>query len=199
MQWAKNYLLEYQAANVPPLVLVGNWIPPLCPLYKLNVNGARFSSQKEAGVGVIIWDNKGLVIAALSKNIDAPLGPFEIEAKAFEVGLQFAKDVGIYVLILEGDCLVMYRALAGISPCLASIAAIVYGIEAASQNFRNVSFSHVCRQGNISAQFLAKHAISIVDFSVWKEEIGNCFFILFFIFKNNFLFLKLKNLFGNPK
>jgi len=47
----------------------------LSPQYKVNVDGARFSSQKEAGVGVIIRDNKGLVIAALSKNIDAPLGP----------------------------------------------------------------------------------------------------------------------------
>uniref|UniRef100_A0A7N2LFK4 RNase H type-1 domain-containing protein n=1 Tax=Quercus lobata TaxID=97700 RepID=A0A7N2LFK4_QUELO len=111
VQWAKNYLLEYQAANVstpvPPSVLVGNWIPPLSPQYKVNVDGA-------------------------SKNIDAPLGPLEIEAKAFEVGLQFAKDVGIYDLILEADSLVMYRALAGISPSPASVAAIVYGIEAAS-------------------------------------------------------------------
>ena len=28
---------------------------------------------------------------------------------------------------------------------------------------------------------------------------GNCFFPLFSIFKNNFLFLRLKNLFGNSK
>ena len=28
---------------------------------------------------------------------------------------------------------------------------------------------------------------------------GNCFFFLFSVFKNNFLFLKLKNLFGNSK
>ena len=79
MQWAKNYLLEYQAANVstpiPPSVLVGNWIRPLSPQFKVNVDGARFSSQKEAVVGLIIRYNKGLVIAALSKNIDAPLGP----------------------------------------------------------------------------------------------------------------------------
>ena len=26
---------------------------------------------------------------------------------------------------------------------------------------------------------------------------GNCFFPLFFVFKNKFLFLRLKNLFGN--
>ena len=32
-----------------------------------------------------------------------------------------------------------------------------------------------------------------------KGMFGNCFFPLFFIFKNNFLFLRLKNLFGNSK
>ena len=46
-------------------------------------------------------------IQVLSKKIDAPLGPLEIEAKAFEVGLQFTKDVGIHDLILEGDSLVI--------------------------------------------------------------------------------------------
>ena len=32
-----------------------------------------------------------------------------------------------------------------------------------------------------------------------KGMFGNCFFFLFSISKKNFLFLKLKNLFGNPK
>ena len=32
-----------------------------------------------------------------------------------------------------------------------------------------------------------------------KGMFGNCFFPLFSIFKNNFLFLKLKDLFGNSK
>ena len=32
-----------------------------------------------------------------------------------------------------------------------------------------------------------------------KSMFGNCFFPLFFVFKNNFLFLRLKNLFGNSK
>ena len=33
----------------------------------------------------------------------------------------------------------------------------------------------------------------------YKDMFGNCFFPLFSVFKNNFLFLKLKNLFHNPK
>ena len=32
-----------------------------------------------------------------------------------------------------------------------------------------------------------------------KGIFGNCFFPLFSVFKNNFLFLRLKNLFGNSK
>ena len=32
-----------------------------------------------------------------------------------------------------------------------------------------------------------------------RDMFGNCFFLLFSVFKNNFLFLKLKNLFDNPK
>ena len=32
-----------------------------------------------------------------------------------------------------------------------------------------------------------------------KGMFGNCFFPSFYVFKNSFLFLRLKNLFGNPE
>ena len=53
-------------------------VPPAGSLYKVNVDGAVFSGQKEAGVGVIIRDDKGLVVAALCKKICAPLGALEV-------------------------------------------------------------------------------------------------------------------------
>ena len=34
---------------------------------------------------------------------------------------------------------------------------------------------------------------------LFRNMFGNCIFPLYFVFKNNFLFLKLKNLFSNPK
>lgn len=72
-------------------------------------------------MGVIIRDDKGLVVPALSKKIGASLGASEVEANAFEVGLHFAKDVGIHSLILEGSSLIIYRGLAGISPSPTSV------------------------------------------------------------------------------
>lgn len=51
-------------------------------------------------MGVIIRDDKGRVEAAMSTKIYAPLVVVEVEAKTFEVGLLYAKDVGIWVCML---------------------------------------------------------------------------------------------------
>ena len=75
------------------------------------MDGVVFKEINESGVGVIVRDVDGLVVAALCKKIHAPLGPLEVEVKAFESSLQFAKDVGLQEFILEGDSLNMVRAL----------------------------------------------------------------------------------------
>ena len=80
---------------------VVGWSPPPIARYKVNVDGAVFSAQKCAGVGVLIRDSNGQVIAALSRKLNAPLGALEVEAKAFEVGLEFAHDVGVHDFVLE--------------------------------------------------------------------------------------------------
>ena len=120
MQWTKQYLEEFYAATdrhdtpgTTPEAHAAVWTPPPTQRYKVNVDGAVFRSQRTAGVGVLIRDCHGQVIAALSKKICAPLGPLEVEAKAFEAGIQFAKDVGIQDFIVEGDSMILYNALCG--------------------------------------------------------------------------------------
>ena len=116
---ASSLLLEYQetTADVPKHSdsLVQRWIP---------TSGHMYKAQKESGVGVIIRDANGLVVAALSKKFQAPWGPLEVEAKE-----QFAKAVGLQEFILEGNSLNVFRALAGLSPS-ASVMPITYGIQA---------------------------------------------------------------------
>lgn len=70
-------------------------MPLIDPVYKINVDGVVFSSQKQARIGVIIRDSQGNFIAGLSKKLNAPLGAIEAEAKAFEEGIVFAGEVGI--------------------------------------------------------------------------------------------------------
>ena len=62
------------------------------------------------------------MVAALSKQVQLPLGPLEIEAKAMEVGVSFAWDVGIRQVILECDSKIVFDALLGLctSPIIVS-------------------------------------------------------------------------------
>ena len=83
--------------------------------FNVSMDGAVFSKQKATGVGVIIWDDRGRLKAAMTMKLHAPLGALEVEAKAFEVGMQFAKDVGIQDVVLEGDSIIIYRALCELS------------------------------------------------------------------------------------
>ena len=70
-----------------------------------------FASQKAAGLGAIIRDDRGRVGAAMSKKVLVPLGALEAKAKAFVARLLLARDIGIQDVILEGDSLVIYNAL----------------------------------------------------------------------------------------
>ena len=133
-----------------------------------------FKARNESGVGAIVRDANGMVVAALSKKIHAPLGLLEVEAKAFELGLEFAKGVGLQEFILEGDSLNVVRALQGLSLPPVSVMPIIYGIQSSTLDVRKVLFSNVCRNGNKPAHILAKHAICIGDFMVWMED-NPCF------------------------
>ena len=143
-------------------------------MFKVNVDGAVFSALGAVGIGIIIRDEEGRVEAALSKRIKAPLGAIEAEAKAFEAGLLFAKDIGIQEVVLEGDSIIIYNALCEVSNPPSSVKPIIEGMHALCRDFRRVEFSHVRRQGNSPAHLLPKHAKSIADFSTWIEE-NPCF------------------------
>ena len=98
---------EYQAANevsqdialmAKPMI---TWRPPARDQFKVNVDGAVFKNRKRAGIGVVIRDKNGVVIAALSKLVNAPLEVAEIEAKAMETDVLFARDVGKREAVFE--------------------------------------------------------------------------------------------------
>ena len=99
-----------------------------------------------------------------------------MEAKAFESGLEFAKDMGIQDFVLEGDSLNIVHALSGNSHATSTIAALIYGMLVTSFEFRNVLFSHVHRNDNVPAHQLVKHALGNLDFSIWIED-SPCFLV----------------------
>ena len=138
------------------------------------MDGAVFAKQKAVGIGVVIRDKEGNFRAALSKKMKLPFDPLEAEAMAVEVGVQFAKDMGITEVMVEGDSLIIQRALTELATPPSSVDAVIVGIKASCAKFHHIAFSHMRRQGNNPAHLLAKYAYGIDDCSIWIEE-SPCF------------------------
>ena len=58
------------------------WHPPNASWYKINFDGAFFVKENCAGVGVVIRNEQGLVMASLSQKIPLPFIVIEVEALA---------------------------------------------------------------------------------------------------------------------
>lgn len=166
-----SLLEEFQLANEGPTATTVRshdvkWVLPHEGRYKVNVDGAVFSKRKQAGVGVVIRDATGQVVAALSRKLDSPLGPLETEAKVMEVGVGFAMEVGVRDVTFEGDSQVICNAIHGLTEATPTVQNVVLGILMRAPVFRTFDFSHAKREGNTLAHILAHYAANVVDFVV---------------------------------
>ena len=146
------------------------WKPPLPGYYKVNVDGALFTKTKQAGVGVIAQDEGGAVVAAMSRKLEYPLGALAIEAKALEIRVIFAEEVGLRDVVFEGDSLLIFNAVHGIGEAEVSVLNIIHGVLRKAQCFRTFDFVHTKRQGNAPAHLLAQHAKNVENMFVWLED-----------------------------
>ena len=106
----------------------------------------------------MVRDEKGNVIAAMSRKLDFPLGVLETEAKALEIGVNFAKEVGLRDVVFEGDSLLIINAVHSSGEAAASVQNIIHGVLRNAQCFGTFDFLHIKRQGNAPAHLLAQHA-----------------------------------------
>ncbi|KAK1586800.1 hypothetical protein Q3G72_006262 [Acer saccharum] len=81
----------------------GLWTSPVSGSFKLNVDAALDSDIGRYGAGLIIRDDRGLIIVAdaLSFNGNVPVDI--AEAKAVLEGLLMAVDLGLFPLCIESD------------------------------------------------------------------------------------------------
>ncbi|KAK9986180.1 hypothetical protein SO802_031131 [Lithocarpus litseifolius] len=79
------------------------WRPPPFGWYKANIDEAVFKELGHCEIRVVVRNDKGQLMGALSKLLPYPLGALEIEAKAAKIGTTFAWELGLREIILEGD------------------------------------------------------------------------------------------------
>ena len=170
IQFVTTYQALQDCLTLLEIPLPPQWTPPVSGVFKANVNGAVFKDHSSAGIGVVLRDDKGSVIGALSQRIYASLGPFKAEAKAMEAAMLFAKDMGIHDIVFKGDSLQVINFLKGSSLVPLVVANVLEGILFHLQIFHSLCFSHIRKAGNKTTHLLAQHAKFVFDFEAWVEE-----------------------------
>ncbi|KAL0001855.1 hypothetical protein SO802_015636 [Lithocarpus litseifolius] len=154
--------------NAPPRT--GGWTPPCEGWYKVNVYGTMFKETGCCGIGIVIRNERGLIIGAMSKKMDISLEALEVEAKAFEEGILLVGDLGLKDIVLEGDAKVVIDTLAGSSSPLSSIQMIIEGFQRWKFKVHAWEVNYVCRTDNIAAHLMARNAKFVNDSVVWVED-----------------------------
>ena len=173
---ACDYLNEFQRSQeqldipVRTDTCVSRWKPPPDPVFKLNFDAAIFSELNGSGVGVIIRNCKGEVMAAMTAKGPPVGGSEEAEILACRRALEFAIDAGFTDLIVEGDNAAVMSSLSSSGADLSRLGHIIQDIQCLANEIRWVCFSHVKRGANSVAHVLARHAKNVTEEIVWLED-----------------------------
>ena len=137
----------------------------------MNFDGALFCQEHRAGIEVVIRNEEGAVIASLSQQIYLPSTVLEVDTMATRRALEFAMEIGVHKVILEGDCEILIKALQSNSHSFAHFGHLAEDVKYLASKFQSYNLSHICRQCNVVAHTLAKRAILNLHLLVWMEDV----------------------------
>ena len=118
------------------------WSPPEFGMYKANYDGAYFVEEEAAGIGVVVRNELGQVMASLAEKLIMPQTVEILEALAARRAMIFMEELGLCRVILEGDSETVVKALIGGCPDRSSIGHIVKDCMSLLGWFQSYSFSH---------------------------------------------------------
>ncbi|XP_042012239.1 uncharacterized protein LOC121760668 [Salvia splendens] len=132
------------------------WHPPDAPWVNLNTDGAFSSSTLEAGEGGLVRGSDGGLLPAFCTPIAAS-SSFEAELLALIRGLEMAMELSTHIWI-ELDSAALVSLLSSGQLGAADLRHHMALIRSMTSQ-RHVRFSHIYREGNRAADFLAGRGV----------------------------------------
>ena len=145
------------------------WLAPPLGYFKVNVDGASpLDGNGISGVGAIVRNNEGKVVAALCKALPSVYSAEWTELFALEQGIFLAQQMAISKFIFESDAALAIQAISQ-DFSGGEIGHLIQGILRAKSSFTNYSFRHVNRAFNGAVHELAQYAKWNNVSHVWKD------------------------------
>ncbi|XP_030939482.1 uncharacterized protein LOC115964280 [Quercus lobata] len=172
---AEDYLAEFRHAHsrlvtTPPSSNLISWRPPPPNRFKLNFDAAIFKEEDASGVGAIIRNERGEVMAAFSGKGPPAACSEEAEILACRRAVEFALECGFREMVVEGDNQSVMSALER-KRCLSSwVGHILQDVLCLLNDFRWSQVQFAKRSANTVAHLLARHAKGRSHDVIWLEE-----------------------------
>ncbi|KAL5802996.1 hypothetical protein ACOSQ4_031301 [Xanthoceras sorbifolium] len=132
--WASSFLDEFGAvvepAKFPSVVRHKDvkWKPPNAGMFKINTDAGVDVSKGHIGIGVVIRDHRGFVVALCAQGLDSLFSPSIAEALAILRGVKLAIDNGLSLFCLESDADVVVKMITSKFVPLSEIRVVVVEI-----------------------------------------------------------------------
>ena len=175
--FAENYLQNFtdrfdqQGLPVKNAATAASWCPPYENQVKINFDGTLFGESNSGGIGVVILNSKGRVLATLSEKILKPQSAELVEILAVRRAVLFSTEMGLFNSVFEGDSSNVIKSLQDRNMAHSLGGHILKDILSYQNSFQSCSFSYIGRQGNVVAHALAQRARLSCPLEVWLESV----------------------------
>lgn len=148
------------------------WKPPEEGWAKINTDGALQLHVRKGGVGLVARDFRGEVLGAVGAPLADFSDPLIVETVAMFMGLQWAARKGWKRVVFESDCAVLITALRNPSTKFhMEVGDILDSCALLFAQFDTLSFAHIKRQGNATADALARWVVHGVQTTEWGSTL----------------------------
>ena len=141
----------------------------------MNFDGAIFREQNSLGVGVVIRDDKGEVVASMDKKITLSYLVTVVEVIVAKRALKLALDIDLSPIVLEGDSKNTIDALMCEGSLLVNYGHLVDDAKRLANQFEFMEFSYVKSEGNKAVHNIVRH---VNELSVWMKNISPYLFVV---------------------
>jgi hypothetical protein len=149
---------------------------PLEGVHKVNRDVAIDNHKGQIGVGILVRDNAGCVIAARSFIKEITTKPVVAKAMGALDAVEFCTHVGLLHIFLEGDALQVDNTVRSTGQSWIRFGQIIEDIRGVLSLLSSWQISHVKIECNPATHRLAKEAVQRFLDETWREVIPHCIY-----------------------